>query len=116
LLKKRCLPSSFAVSIGLIKAPLEYFADYGSKPSNILFIQLVASSGAFDNAGDPAGVFEHLEMLRNGGLGNGEIFDNIARDASRMGNQKLDDFKPDGISQGFEHTNQFLLLLAGDIQ
>jgi hypothetical protein len=116
LLKKRCLPSSFSASIGHIKAPLEYFADDGPKPSNIFFIQLVAGSGAFDNAGDPAGVFEHLKMLRYGSLGNREIFDNITRDASRMSHQKLDDFKPDRISQGFEHTDQLLLLLAGNIQ
>jgi hypothetical protein len=112
-LKAPTIVASKTAVIGLVskarliylKECLENFADHGPKPVNILFIELVAGSGAFDNSGDPAGLFEHLKMLRNGSLGNGEIFDNIARDATRMRHQKLDDFKPDGITDRFEHTN-----------
>ena len=77
---------------------LKDFLDDRSKPPDIFFIQLIAGGGAFNNAADPPGLFKHLQMLGNGGLGNGQIFDNIAGDASRMGNQELDDLETDGVA------------------
>ena len=93
---------------------LKDFSDDRSKPPNIFFIQLITGGSAFDNAGDPSGIFEHLQVLGDGGLGNGQIFDNIAGDASRMGHQEFDDLKTDGVAQGLLHTDQSLLLFSGD--
>ena len=95
---------------------LKDFSDDRSKPLNIFFIQLITGGSALDNSGDPPGIFEHLQMLGNGGLGNGQIFDNIAGDAPRMGYQKLNNFKTDGVADGLEHADQSLLGLAGNIE
>jgi hypothetical protein len=95
---------------------LKDFSDNRSKPLNIFFIQLITGGSALDNSGDPPGIFEHLQMLGNGGLGNGQIFDNIAGDAPRMGYQKLNNFKTDGVAQGLQHADQTVLFVSRDIQ
>ena len=55
-------------------------------------------------------------MLGDGSLGNGQMVDDVAGDASGMGYQEFDNLKPNGISQGFEHFDQTFLRFAGDIQ
>jgi hypothetical protein len=54
-------------------------------------------------------------MLGNRSLGNGQMIDNVAGNASGMGHQKFDDLKPDGVSEGFEHIDQALLGFAANI-
>ena len=52
-------------------------------------------------------------MLRYGGLGNGQVLDNVSRDAAGVGDQEFHYLKARRIPQGFEHGHQPLLLVHG---
>jgi hypothetical protein len=95
---------------------LENLSNRCSKPGNVLFIQAVAGRRAFYHASDPTGLAQNLEVLGNGGLGDGQELDDVASNVTRMGHQKFHDLKAMGVPQSFEHGHQSLLLRTRDVQ
>lgn len=90
--------------------------DLFPEPGDIFLVQAVAGRWALDSPFDPAGIPQHPQVLRDGRLGDGQIFDDIAGDAAGMGHQEFQNLKAQRISEGFEHLDQLVLFLSGNIQ
>ena len=87
-----------------------------SKPPNGVRIELVIDSRSIHNAFDPAGVAQHLEVLRRCCLCDRQGINDVTGDAAGMCDQKFHDLEADRIPESFEHDHQSILVNAGNIE
>lgn len=86
------------------------------EPGDPFFPQAVTGGRALDLSLDPARLPQDLEMLGNGRLGDGQVVHDVAGDAAGMGEQKLQDFKANGMTQRLAQGDQLGLFIALDGQ
>lgn len=72
------------------------------KPADRLGFEAVTLVAAFDNALDDAGLLEHLEVLGDRGLGEGEEIDEVTGRAGFALGEFADDAYAGGVAQGAE--------------
>ena len=95
---------------------LENFSDNLPKPGNILLMEAITSSCADLGAFDPASLAKHFGMLGDGCLGNGQVVNDVCRNAAGVGNKELHHLKTDWIAERLEHGYQFLLFSSGNVE
>src|SRR5450759_3932385 len=99
------LPSSFRFA-----AACQPMADLVFKPDDRFWVQTVTRGRAIDIPGDQPRLTQHLEMLADGGLGQGGEFDDLAGDTDLLLRQDLDDLKTHRVAQRLEHFVQALFI------
>jgi len=81
------------------------------EPKNPFIVEAIVGGWPFHPTHlNPVSLAQNLEMLRDCGLGDGEEVNDIGRNATRISNKILEDFKAGVVADGFTHLDQLLLL------
>src|SRR5690554_2848585 len=95
-----------------LEAPKIFEKIFGFFP--VFFVDAVFDAGCFGFSLNESALLEFFKVLRQGGLGYGQVLRQIATVATALARQEGEDVESNGVTQGFCIAGRLVLLGTGN--